>query len=350
MIKGVRDYGSLLSSKDLVRGSSFEITDVKAGKIQVRERGTKFFGKTICWVQDQFHLHLKKRVLSGSQTRVYNSVMADISEDKSIAEEPRMRAVRRLFTLEQAGVPLRVRYLRNLARRLESSDRGAIYGDEHLNVVREASDPEPKFSISFREVDRHGVSAAIGRINVDEFATRVTEELERQGDASFSPRQSNPELLEDFRGRVMVKTQSAGSVNEHGDFMIRQIDVDNIHREALTELCQDHIEMKEDMPQVYKTVIRHTRADINDFGELVSNTLNTQGSKFKAPPSREVLIAIRDSWKAGFRAAVKSQIGDDDVGGFSVHTADDQLSEVCSDFIKEHRDQVEPTDTENELV
>ena len=342
MMRGVSDYSSLLSSRDLARASSFEITDVKAGKIQIQERGTKFFGKTICWVKDQFHLHLKKRVLSDSQSAVYKSVLADIEADKSITGKTKQREVSRLETLERSGVPLRVRYLRVLARRLDSSNTGVILGNGHLDVVRDTTSQESQFSISFREVSMQDIGDNISENygDGDVFAFSVNQALHEKGVASVAKSRSDG-LSEEFRDRVITKANHVRMESPGGGWAIRQLDLDNICKETFAELCKDRAEMSADAPQVYDIITGQALRGIENFGIRVDVALGQQGKKFKNPPSGEDLIAIQDNWKAKVREEAGKQVSGTPL---SATIADDQLSEVCRDFILAHPEQVEPQD------
>ncbi len=359
-MKGVQDYRLLLSSADLAKGSSFEIAGVQAGKIQVRERGTGFFGKTVCWVQDQFHLRLSKRVLSDSQSAVYENVLADIDADETIDINLKKRAIHRLETLKKSGVPLRVRYLRNLARNLDTVGTGKINGNQYLKVEREneggAGSKSKMLSISFTLVDteelREVINEAVGNTK-QYFDVHLKGGATDSSAISILEKHDQEVLLSDFTARVRLKMESMalanGTTKQRGVAAVsrssirwpavRRLELDNIFREALVELRDDLVEMDADGSRTYKMVTDVTNRPIKDFGSRVDETLRALGKKCKTPLSTDDLFAMRNSWKAKVRAEVIEQMREA-IPKLS-DIVDGQMREVCNDFIQQNADKVE---------
>ncbi len=145
-------YSSLLQPGAGIKGQA-EITSIEPKSLKLIQRGSSWHGRLACWVKDNVSPLFRRKSQSADVTNYKSKVLrqfsADVLLDTSINAGTRKRITQKVASLAQSGIPVRVKHLKQLLKKVDVAESGEAVliptkitdtsrHDRQENVEREA--------------------------------------------------------------------------------------------------------------------------------------------------------------------------------------------------------------------
>ncbi len=120
-------YSSLLQPGAGIKGQA-EITNIGSKSLELIQRGSSWHGRLACWVKDNVSPLFRRKSQSADVTNYKSKVLrqfsADVLLDTSINAGTRKRITQKVRSLAQSGIPVRVKHLKQLLKKIDAAESG----------------------------------------------------------------------------------------------------------------------------------------------------------------------------------------------------------------------------------
>ncbi len=119
-------YSSLLQPGTGIKGQA-EITSIEPKSLELIQRGSSWHGRLACWVKDNVSPLFRRKSQSEDgkyKSKVLQQFGKDVLLDTSINVGTRKRITQKVARLDQSGIPVRMKHLRRLLKKIDAAESG----------------------------------------------------------------------------------------------------------------------------------------------------------------------------------------------------------------------------------